>query len=422
VSTIQALSSNETDLKQLKIQLNKDEAVLTKNMGILDDVLNNALDPAMHSLGYVFVLAAKLNNQKMDPQRFSAQVLRFLSTFTPGQIRLVPNKFAAVCRRFKEICIESNQAMRAVKPLRLAITKWRTGSECLTPVHADFLQACLSARCYNAALPILDADIYDINQDITSVTPRDMLLYYYYGGMIYTGLKDYKRAFNFFRTAVTSPAVVLSAIMVESYKKYILVSLLVHGKVVSLPRYTSSVVQRYHKTSFPQYQEFATAFGTQSTDDLHKCAEVNVEVFRKDKNLGLVKQCIQSLYSKNIQRHTQTYLTFSLQDMASSAKLRTAAEAEKHVLKMIEKGEIFATVNQKDGMVSFQEDPESYDTKKMTAHLDAQIQKVIDLGQKVRGIDENIASSAHYIQRTTVQERGRWGDFSDDFDGPGKMM
>jgi len=275
----------------------------------------------------------------------------------------------------------------------------------------------------------LEDEIFDVNQEATSVTPKDMLLYYYYGGILYTGLKDYKKALGFFRMAVTAPAVVLSAIMVEAYKKYILLSLLVHGKVLTLPRYTSAVVQRYHKTSFPQYQEFATAFSTHSTDDLHKCAEVHADIFQKDKNLGLVKQCIQSLYSKNIQRHTQTYLTFSLHDMAASAKLSSATEAEKHVLRMIEKGEIFATINQKDGMVSFQENPEQYDTKKMTTQLDVQIQKVIELGQKVRWIDESIASSAHYIQRTTVHERGRWGEFGEEFEGvekalggPGKLM
>jgi len=65
----------------------------------------------------------------------------------------------------------------------------------------------------------------------------------------------------------------------------------------------------------------------------------------------------------------------------------------------------------------------------MTSHLDSKIQKVIELGQKVRSIDESIASSAHYIQRTTVHERGRWGEFGEEFEGvekvlgaPGKLM
>lgn len=57
------------------------------------------------------------------------------------------------------------------------------------------------------------------------------LLYYYYGGMIYTAVKNYERALYFFEVAITTPAVAMSHIMLESYKKYILVSLILHGTV-----------------------------------------------------------------------------------------------------------------------------------------------------------------------------------------------
>jgi hypothetical protein len=53
-------------------------------------------------------------------------------------------------------------------------------------------------------------------------------------------------------------------------------------------------------------------------------------------------------------------------------------------------------------MVSFQEDPEEYDTLKMANHLDQQIQRVIGLGNKVRQLDEQIASSPQYIQRVSI--------------------
>lgn len=58
------------------------------------------------------------------------------------------------------------------------------------------------------------------------------LLYYYYGGMIYTAMKNYERALYFFEVAVSTPALAMSHIMLESYKKYILVSLILHGKVI----------------------------------------------------------------------------------------------------------------------------------------------------------------------------------------------
>lgn len=41
----------------------------------------------------------------------------------------------------------------------------------------------------------------------------------------------------------------VSHIMLEAYKKYILVSLILHGKVQQLPKYTSQIVGRFIKVS-----------------------------------------------------------------------------------------------------------------------------------------------------------------------------
>lgn len=49
--------------------------------------------------------------------------------------------------------------------------------------------------------------------------------------MIYTAVKNYERALYFFEVAITTPALAMSHIMLESYKKYILVSLILHGTV-----------------------------------------------------------------------------------------------------------------------------------------------------------------------------------------------
>lgn len=96
--------------------------------------------------------------------------------------------------------IESGQAIKAVKPLRNAVLRLRMNSECLTPIHADFLQVCILSKCYSVAVPLLDEDIYEVNPDQTGTTPRDFMLYYYYGGLVYTGVKNFERAFKFFRT------------------------------------------------------------------------------------------------------------------------------------------------------------------------------------------------------------------------------
>jgi hypothetical protein len=47
--------NNETELKQLRSILHKEEQILIKNLPVLDDVLN-VLDPSVHSLAYAFIL------------------------------------------------------------------------------------------------------------------------------------------------------------------------------------------------------------------------------------------------------------------------------------------------------------------------------------------------------------------------------
>lgn len=49
--------------------------------------------------------------------------------------------------------------------------------------------------------------------------------------MIYLAVRNLDRALYFFEVAITTPARAFSHIMLEAYKKYILVSLLLYGKV-----------------------------------------------------------------------------------------------------------------------------------------------------------------------------------------------
>jgi COP9 signalosome complex subunit 3 len=157
--------------------------------------------------------SAKASAQKIDPTKFIHQTQRFLSACSPQQIRLVPTKckytprllfslrfvVALVARKFTELCIETGQALRAIKPIRSALKKLRPSTDTLTPLHADLLQVCLLSKCYGVAQPILEEEIFDVTPEITGVTPKDYLLYYYYGGMVLTGLKQYKQALTFFR-------------------------------------------------------------------------------------------------------------------------------------------------------------------------------------------------------------------------------
>ncbi|PRP82268.1 COP9 signalosome complex subunit 3-like [Planoprotostelium fungivorum] len=408
VANIQENSGTEGGLKQLKILLNKDDQY--RQSPFLDEALNT-LDPCAHSLGYTFLLGAR-SQRITDPQRFMNVAQEFFMSCNIQQVLCV------IAQRFLELCVENNTPIRAVKPLQAAALKIRQSTETLTPVHAYFLQACLLSKCYHAALHLIDEDIFEVAWEKLN-TPRDVLSYFYFAGMIYIGLKKYKKALAALRIIIVAPAQALSGIVVEGYKKYALLSLIVHGKVPPVAKTSSMNIQRAIKSA-PAYQEFITAYGKHQADELHKVATTHAELFQKDKNFGLVKQCIQAQYRQSIQRATQTYLTLSLDELANTVNLNGPIQTQQLILRMIENGEIHAKINVRDSMISFDSTGEGYDTNDTGSVVDGRIQKVMSYARKVRVLDDTIAASTQFLGKSAQREGGRWGagaEIDDDASG-----
>lgn len=225
--------------------------------------------------------------------------------------------------------------LRGIEILRRAIRKIQLFDSQLTSIHADLCQLCLLAKCFKPALEFLDIDVTGISQEGGQFDSKYFLLYYYYGGMIYTALKNYDRALYFFEVCITTPAMAVSHIMLEAYKKYILVSLILHGKTLNLPRFTSQVVHRFIKPLSQSYHDLANAYLTNSCEEVQSIINKYQELFVRDHNMGLVKQVLTFLYKKNIQRLTKTFLTLSLSDVASRVQLSGPADAEKYILNMV---------------------------------------------------------------------------------------
>ncbi|XP_052304682.1 COP9 signalosome complex subunit 3 isoform X3 [Populus trichocarpa] len=330
VAQIQGLSSNAVDLGLLSIHLKKADEVLHNESTRLLAFLEQ-LDPTLHSLGYLYFLEACTSGPVTNEQarRLVLILSRFLTCCVADQIRLASEKFIAVSKRFKDQVLMLEVPMRGVAPLLEAVKKLRSSSEYLTALHPDFLQLCLLAKCYKTGLSILEDDIFEVDQ------PRDFFLYCYYGGMICIGQKHFQKALELLHNVVTAPMSSINAIAVEAFKKYILVSLIQNRQFsTSLPKYTSSAAQRNLKTLCQPYMELASSYSSGKVSELETYIQTNREKFESDNNHGLVKQVVSSMYKRNIQRLTQTYLTLSLQDIAKIVQLSSPKEAEMHVLQM----------------------------------------------------------------------------------------
>lgn len=400
VNTVQNLSS-QGNFSQLCEFIGKSADALTKNASHLDNVLAT-LDIQQHSLGILGILCVKYSMPNIpDFETLFVQTQEFINNCNGEHVRYATDSFADLCHRFTQNLVEKKQPMRGIRLLVNGINKIQLFPAQLTSIHADLCQLCLLSKNMTTALPFLDVEINDISKEGGHFDAKDFLLYYYYGGMIYTALKNNERALYFYEIAITTPSLAVSHVMLEAYKKYILVALIVHGKVPNLPKYTSPVVGRYIKPLCQPYHDLAASYTTNNPSDLRATVNKHQETFNRDSNMGLVKQCITSLYKKNIQRLTKTFLTLSLTDMANRVQLSGPKEAEKYVLHMIEDGEIFATINQKDGMVRFHDNPEQYKSASMLQQLDKELQKCIQLDEKLKEMDREIAVNPQFVQKSS---------------------
>ncbi|CAG8682480.1 1500_t:CDS:10 [Acaulospora morrowiae] len=363
------------------------------------------LDQTFCSLAYTYFLSARCNAERPNAAHLLNYALNFLQVFDPQQVRIAPDKFLQVAQGLCRIAAQYGNSVIAIKPLVNALQRYAQSQNHLTNLHQYLIKECLLSKCYKQALPILLNDITEIETSGTGIGYIDHLLYHYYGAMVYIGLKNYERAFYFLKLVISAPANITSQIQIEAYKKFSLVSLLLHGKIAPLPKYTATAVFRSIKNQCQAYQDYSGAFESLNVkrlrNEFNKCADT----FRKDKNLGLAKQTLDAIYRRNIQQLTQTYLTLSLADIAEAVGLEgpnAAKMAENYVLRMIESREIFATISHshQNGMVSFHDNADMYNTSLTITHLEQQIAKATKVSERVIKTDRAIGCSKEYLAKS----------------------
>lgn len=129
-------------------------------------------------------------------------------------------------------------------------------------------------------------------------------------------------------------------------------------------------------------------------------------MFRRDTNYGLMKQVQKSLFKKSIQRLTKTFVTLSLVDVAfrcsiaPSGGVSAAKVAEKLIFSMINDGEIYATINQRDGMVIFEDNPERFNSFDMFIKIESEMKKAMEAEERLKLMDQEIALNPKFIQKT----------------------
>ena len=197
----------------------------------------------------------------------------------------------------------------------------------------------------------------------------------------------------------------ISAIQIDAYKKYILVSLIRKQHLVSLPRYTPRILTRYFPKFCGEYLELNSAFDSNANSEvigiekLRKIINKYVEIYTKDNNYGLVKKVMISCEKNSVKKLTSVYTKLSIQKVKSLCKFESEIKAKSLILSMIENGDLAASLDS-DDVVTFYDGTITESDKQTLKRIQNGIIKTKDLFDGLDDKQLEIKQTKAFIEKS----------------------
>lgn len=227
--------------------------------------------------------------------------------------------------------------------------------------------------------------------------------------MIYIGLRNWERARVCLENAITYPVrgdSQISRIMVEAYKKWILVGLLIEGKMPTLPRWTSNIAAKQFYIITKPYEAVAQLFDSASATRLKAEVDYAHQIWRQDFNLGLIMNVLAAYQQFQIKSLGDVYTRISIpeihnltQSAETGNKLPSTQHVETLVEEMIANGALRATLSSDvPRILTFASGGPVLSERDMQLELAAASQRIAALTSEIKQTDRVLTHDKEYIK------------------------
>ncbi|KAJ4375042.1 hypothetical protein N0V83_002121 [Neocucurbitaria cava] len=350
------------------------------------------LNPAVNTIAYAFALRhriAVLLDKRTLPDLLKPggalwnNLVLFLETSDPVQLRYVGHEWRKLVDFTEHIAraIGSQQPGLAIAPIRSAMVRLDPTTGTFTSTHLHFVQLCCETRSYAAVEPILDNYIHTLPSKIPNVVREgleysvpcadvatsgdyihqtsghsdtktslvDVQEYYILGAMAYLGLRQFKKAQHFLEQVLIVPSSsVANGLMLEAYKKWVLVNCLVDGKSKPVPRTANGNAIKQVKSASKAYEALAEAYvQLGNLPKLKAQIRVGAELWAEDGNTGLVTELVNSQMKTYILRLSRTFSAIPVSNIANNVG-GSADEIAQYLNDLIKSGQLNAGLEETD--------------------------------------------------------------------------
>ncbi|KAI0521846.1 cop9 subunit [Xylaria bambusicola] len=401
----------------------------SKELVTFSKELLNVVDPSYNSLSYLAILHAVLIPSpaaKVEQEFVLDKLVTFMMLFDGRQCRYGGLNLLDIME-----AVGSGRLLPpsvAVKCLASAILRLDPSGAMLTSSHLILARLAYDTDNIQPALPVIDKPIVyypgapDNNNTqylcdlelpppsyiskstgLTSQLKTSLVLEYdLIRGMMYCERRDWRKARDAFEGNVTYPARDggCSKIMVDSFKKWILVNLLANGRHGNTPSRTNASTSKIFGLLGRPYVSLATAFTTDDVEQLRLEAQQNAQVWMEDGNAGLVEEVMASYQKWRVLSLQDIYTKISIAEirqMTKSAETGFALSKDEDVEALIQNMIIAAMLN---GVIEKNDDGTKFlQFLSPTAHSEADVAREM----------KNAAAIVHHLRRVSASTDHRLG-------------
>ncbi|KAI0445334.1 hypothetical protein F4803DRAFT_508320 [Xylaria telfairii] len=437
----EAYHKNASAHIQRLLRLLKERA---KDLVVYSTSLFDVIDPAIQSLSYLTVLHALIFPSLASniPQDLILEKLvTFLLKFDGRQ-----------CRYAGALLLDIMEAVGngrllppsvAVETLATAILKLDPTGSMLTSSHLLLVRLAYHTSNLEPALCVIDKDIVfypgmanhentqhlcDLaltppsyiskSTGLTALMKNSMVLEYdLVCGLIYCSRREWGNARSAFERVITFPTKDggCSKIMVEAFKKWILVSLLSEGKHSTTPPHANAFTIKSLEVLGGPYISLATAFATDNVQQLKLEADHNTHVWRDDGNTGLVQEVMAAYQKWRVLSLEEIYTEISIAEIRQQTKsaetgktLSSDEEVEMLIRNMITAGMLEGTLKKaNDGtpFLCFYPPTTFLSEEKFSEEAELAKGKLKELQAIFRATKQRISTSKEYIKWTVKDSK-----------------
>ncbi|KAF2195486.1 hypothetical protein K469DRAFT_616181 [Zopfia rhizophila CBS 207.26] len=417
------------------------------------------LNPTVNSIAYTYALQARIvaagENPKLqknipDQLRPGGSVWNklalFMETFDPVQMRYVGPEWKRLVDYIERVARVMGTPGVAISPIRAGMLRLDRTTGAFTLTHLHFIRLCMETRSYVAALPILDNYIHSLPTTIPKpvleqleysvpgadhtnsgeyihsrsghtdkITVADVQEYYLLGAMAYIGLRQFKQAKQFLEHILVTPSSNLAnGLMLEAYKKWVLVSCLANGSVPPLPRTVNCAAIKQVRAASRPYEALAEAF-TQihNLPKLKSQANAGKDTWAEDGNTGLVNELRDHQYRVYISRLSRTYSAIPVSNISNF--IGGSVDELTHYLEMLtDEGHLNARlerISKPEEIVVLRffldptQGPLAKTEKQQQQALLGQTERTNILAEQVKSADYRLSLTKEYVEHVKRQSK-----------------